>query len=139
MIDLYTAATPNGWKVSIALEEMGIPYEVKALRLDKLEQKEESFLRINPNGRIPAIVDRDAGDFAVFDSTVILEYIEDAYPTPALLPRDAKLRASVFALGAAWRETQPTDAAPGTPPAAATVAVLESVPVADAIIVAVTV
>ena len=65
MIDLYTAATPNGWKASIALEELAMPYQVKALRLDQLEQKQEAFLRINPNGRIPAIVDRDAGDFAV--------------------------------------------------------------------------
>lgn len=59
MIDLYTAATPNGHKVSIALEEMGLPYRVHALSFDKKEQKAPEFLRINPNGRIPAIVDRD--------------------------------------------------------------------------------
>ena len=65
MIDLFTAATPNGWKVSIALEEMELPYTLRPLTLSKLEQKEEWFLKINPNGRIPAIIDKD-NDFAVF-------------------------------------------------------------------------
>ena len=93
MIDLYTAATPNGWKASIALEELALPYTVKALRLDQLEQKQESFLRINPNGRIPAIVDRDAGDFAVFESGAILLYL--AEKTGKLIPADAKGRSVV--------------------------------------------
>ncbi|HEX9772090.1 MAG TPA: glutathione S-transferase N-terminal domain-containing protein, partial [Steroidobacteraceae bacterium] len=66
MIDLYTAATPNGHKVSIALEELGLPYTVQHLDLARLDQKQPDFLRINPNGRIPAIVDRDYDDFAVF-------------------------------------------------------------------------
>ena len=57
MIDLYTAATPNGHKASIALEELALPYEVHPINLAKLEQKEPAFLRINPNGRIPAIVE----------------------------------------------------------------------------------
>ena len=90
MIDLYTAPTPNGWKASIMLEEIGLPYEVHAVRLDQLEQKSESFLRINPNGRIPAIVDRDAGDFAVFESGAILLYL--AEKTGKLLPSDPKGR-----------------------------------------------
>ena len=90
MIDLYTAATPNGWKVSIMLEEIGLPYEVKQVHLDKLEQKEDWFLRINPNGRIPAIVDRDAGDFAVFESGAILVYL--AEKTGQLLPADPQAR-----------------------------------------------
>jgi GST-like protein len=90
MIDLYTAATPNGWQASIALEELALPYEVKALQLQKLEQKEDAFLRINPNGRIPAIVDRDAGDFAVFESGAILLYL--AEKTGRLLPKDTKGR-----------------------------------------------
>ena len=90
MIDLYTAETPNGWKASIMLEEVGLPYTVKALRLDKLEQKQESFLRINPNGRIPAIVDRDEGDFPVFESGAILLYL--AEKTGKLLPADRKGR-----------------------------------------------
>ena len=94
MIDLYTAATPNGWKASIALEELAMPYQVKALRLDQLEQKQESFLRINPNGRIPAIVDRDAGDFAVFESGAILIYL--AEKTGKLLPTDRRRRSEVM-------------------------------------------
>jgi len=93
MIDLYTAATPNGWKASIALEELAMPYQVRALRLDQLEQKQEAFLRINPNGRIPAIVDRDAGDFAVFESGAILLYL--AEKAGKLIPADAKGRSRV--------------------------------------------
>jgi GST-like protein len=93
MIDLYTAPTPNGWKASIALEEMAIPYETKIVRLDKLDQKQEPFLRINPNGRIPAIVDRDAGDFPVFESGAILLYL--AEKSGKFLPSDAKGRSRV--------------------------------------------
>ncbi|MBU6472356.1 MAG: glutathione S-transferase N-terminal domain-containing protein, partial [Alphaproteobacteria bacterium] len=77
MIDLYTSETPNGWKVSIALEEMGLPYEVHAIALSKNEQKQDWYLKINPNGRIPAIVDRDAGNFAVFESGAILVYLAE--------------------------------------------------------------
>ena len=51
MIDLYTASTPNGWKVSITLEELSIPYKVKEIDLIKGDQKKKSFLKINPNGR----------------------------------------------------------------------------------------
>ena len=90
MIDLYTAPTPNGWKASIMLEELALPYTVKPLDLGELEQKQEPFLRINPNGRIPAIVDRDAGDFAVFESGAILLYL--AEKTGRLLPSGAKGR-----------------------------------------------
>lgn len=91
MIDLYTAATPNGHKVSIALEEMGLPYQVHALSFDKKEQKTPEFLRINPNGRIPAIVD---DGFAVFESGAILIYL--AEKTGKLLPRDVKGRSLVI-------------------------------------------
>ncbi len=94
MIDLYTAETPNGWKASIMLEELELPYTVKALRLDQLEQKQEGFLRINPNGRIPAIVDRDEGDFAVFESGAILIYL--AEKTGRLLPTERKGRSRVI-------------------------------------------
>ncbi len=90
MIDLYTAPTPNGWKASIMLEEVGLPYTLKALNLGKLEQKEEWFLKINPNGRIPAIVDRDNDDFAVFESGAILLYL--AEKTGQLLPTEPKAR-----------------------------------------------
>ncbi len=57
-IVLYTSGTPNGQKASIALEELGLPYEVKSIQISKNVQKEDWFLRINPNGRIPAILDR---------------------------------------------------------------------------------
>jgi len=90
MIELFTAATPNGWKVSIALEEMGLPYTTRLISLGKLEQKEEWFLKINPNGRIPAIVDHDDGDFAVFESGAILIYLADK--TGKLLPKEPKAR-----------------------------------------------
>ena len=94
MIDLYTAATPNGWKASIMLEEVGLPYEVKPIRLDREEQKQDWFLKINPNGRIPAIVDRDEGDFGVFESGAILIYL--AEKTGRLLPADLRGRSSVL-------------------------------------------
>ncbi len=90
MIDLYTAATPNGHKVSIALEELQLPYSVHALSFDKGEQKAPAYLRINPNGRIPAIVDRSNDDFAVFESGAILIYLAEL--TGKLLPQDLKGR-----------------------------------------------
>lgn len=90
VIDLYTAATPNGHKVSIALEELGLPYDMHVLDFDKKEQKAPAFLRINPNGRIPAIVDRDNDDFAVFESGAILLYL--AEKAGKLLPADPKQR-----------------------------------------------
>jgi GST-like protein len=88
MIDLYTSATPNGWKASVTLEEMEIPYETHAVELSSQQQKQDWFLKINPNGRIPAIVDRDAGDFAVFESGAIMLYL--AEKTGKLMPSDAK-------------------------------------------------
>jgi GST-like protein len=94
MIELFTAATPNGWKISIALEEMGLPYTVRALSLSKLEQKEAWFLEINPNGRIPAIIDHDNGDFAVFESGAILIYL--AEKSGKLLPLEPKARSRVL-------------------------------------------
>ena len=77
MIELYTAATPNGHKVSIMLEELGLPYEVRAIRLADNEQKEPWYTGLNPNGRIPTIVDRDNGDFTVFESGAILIYLAE--------------------------------------------------------------
>lgn len=94
MIDLYTAATPNGHKVSIALEEMALPYEVHALSLTRGDQKQPEFLAINPNGRIPAIVDRDVGDLAVFESGAILIYL--AEKTGKFLPADVRARSRVI-------------------------------------------
>ena len=72
MIDLYTAATPNGKKISIMLEEIELPYKVHHLKLDQLEQKEDWYLKLNPNGRIPTIVDHDNDRFVVFESGAIL-------------------------------------------------------------------
>jgi GST-like protein len=94
MIDLYTAATPNGWKISIALEELGLPYTVHPLAFSKQEQKQEWFLKINPNGRIPAIVDRSNDDFALFESGAILIYL--AEQTGRLMPNDVKGRSRVI-------------------------------------------
>ncbi|MCY1524614.1 Disulfide-bond oxidoreductase YfcG [compost metagenome] len=94
MIDLYTAATPNGHKASIALEELELPYTVHALSFDRKEQKTPAFLKINPNGRIPAIVDRDNDDFAVFESGAILIYLAEL--TGKLLPQDVKGRSRVM-------------------------------------------
>ena len=90
MIELLTAPTPNGWKVSIMLEEVGLPYQVRAIALGELEQKQDWFLKINPNGRIPAIVDHDAGGFPVFESGAILIYL--AEKTGRLLPQDGQGR-----------------------------------------------
>ncbi|MDT8990073.1 glutathione S-transferase N-terminal domain-containing protein [Curvibacter sp. APW13] len=94
MIDLYTAATPNGHKISIALEELALPYTLRVLNLSAQEQKEPWFLAINPNGRIPAIVDRDAGDLAVFESGAILIYL--AEKTGRLMPTDVVGRTRVI-------------------------------------------
>jgi glutathione S-transferase len=94
MIDLYTSATPNGWKASITLEELGLPYEVHAIDLSSGDQKKPDFLRINPNGRIPAIVDRDHGDLAVFESGAIMIHL--AEKTGKLLPSDRRGRAQVI-------------------------------------------
>jgi glutathione S-transferase len=87
VIDLYTAPTPNGWKASIALEELGLPYQVHPIDLGELVQKQDWYLAINPNGRIPALVDREADGLAVFESGAILLYL--AEKTGKLLPGDA--------------------------------------------------
>jgi len=94
MIDLYTASTPNGWKVSVALEEMSLPYRVHAIDLMKGQQKESDFLKLCPNGRIPAIVDRDNDDFAIFETGAIMIYL--AEKTEKFLPSDDKKRSQVM-------------------------------------------
>ena len=94
MISLYTAPTPNGWKASVALEELGLPYQVHAIDLLSGAQRAPDYLAINPNGRIPAIVDHEAYDFAVFESGAILIYL--AEKTGQLMPSDAKGRSRVL-------------------------------------------
>jgi len=94
MIDLYTAATPNGRKVSIMLEEVGVPYDVIHIKLHKLEQRNPDYLKLNPNGRIPTIVDHDEDDFVVFESGAILIYL--AEKSGKLLPADKKGRSLVI-------------------------------------------
>ena len=94
MLELFTAATPNGYKISIALEELGLPYQLRLIDLKKNEQKQPWFLAINPNGRIPAIVDHDNDDFAVFESGAILIYL--AEKTGKLLPREPKARSQTL-------------------------------------------
>src|SRR3954468_505224 len=94
MIDLYTAATPNGHKVSITLEELGMPYQLHVIDLSSGAQKEPWFLAINPNGRIPAMVDRGNGDFAVFESGAMMLYLAER--AGRLIAADEKSRSLVI-------------------------------------------
>lgn len=94
MIELYTAATPNGWKVSVALEEMLIDYQVHTIDLMSSEQKSESFLKICPNGRIPAIVDRSNDGFSIFETGAIMIYL--AEKSGMYLPTEQKERSQVL-------------------------------------------
>jgi GST-like protein len=95
MIDFYTFTTPNGRKVSIALEELGLPYTTKVVDLTKGEQHKPEFLAINPNNKIPAIVDHDVpGGLKVFESGAILAYL--AEKTGRLMPSDPVRKAEVM-------------------------------------------
>ncbi|KAJ1963285.1 Glutathione S-transferase 2 [Dispira parvispora] len=90
-LTLYTAATPNGWKIAIALEELGIPYKTYLVNLFDNEQKQPWFLKINPNGRVPAITDHKHGDFNVFESGAILHWLVENYDSGhKLWPQDSK-------------------------------------------------
>ena len=90
MIDLYSSATPNGHKASVMLEELGVKYNLIPINLSTAEQKQPSFLAMNPNGRIPVIVDRDNDDFVVFESGAILVYLGEKFGK--FYPEDPKLR-----------------------------------------------
>ncbi|KAI8824898.1 glutathione S-transferase [Fimicolochytrium jonesii] len=96
-ITLYTFGTPNGQKASIALEELGIDYKTVEVDIRKNTQKEEWFLKINPNGRIPAIVDHTRGDFPVFETGAILLYLAEHHdPNHILAPTDANKRSEAI-------------------------------------------
>lgn len=94
MIDLYTAPTPNGHKVSILLEELGAAYRVIPVDISRGEQFRPDYVRLNPNARIPTIVDRDADDFAVFESGAILVYLAEKFGR--FLPGDVRGRSGVL-------------------------------------------
>ena len=93
MIDLYTWTTPNGRKVSIALEELGLPYRAHAIDITKDEQFQPDFLKISPNNRIPAIVDDETG-IHLMESGAILIYLAER--TGRLMPRDGHDRYRVI-------------------------------------------
>src|ERR1700737_5485933 len=93
VIDLYTWATPNGRKASIMLEELGLPYPVHAVDISKDEQFKPEFLKISPNNRIPAIVDRDTG-ISLMESAALMIYLADK--TGKLLPREGDPRYRVL-------------------------------------------
>ena len=94
MIELYTSPTPNGYKASVTLEELELPYNVHAIDLQAGDQKKPEFLAMNPNGRIPAIIDRDFDDLPVFESGAIMIHLADK--AGKLLPTEAKARARVL-------------------------------------------
>ena len=98
MIDLYYWPTPNGWKISIMLEECGLPYTMVQVNIGKGEQFQPDFLAISPNNRMPAIVDHappGAGDpLAIFESGAILQYL--AEKTGRFMPSDLRGRFSVL-------------------------------------------
>ena len=86
-IHLYTASTMNGWKPVIFLEEAGVEYDLTYIDFSKNEQKDPEYMELNPNGRIPTIVDRSNNNFAVFESGAILWYLAEKYGK--FLPEDA--------------------------------------------------
>ena len=94
MIDLYTWTTPNGYKASIALEELELDYRAHPVDITAGQQKQADYLAINPNGKIPAIIDRDNHGFAVFESGAILVYLAEL--TGKLLPTSRRQRSLVL-------------------------------------------
>ncbi len=93
-IHLYTASTMNGWKPTIFLEEAGVDYELTFIDFAKKEQKSDWYVALNPNGRIPTIVDRGNDDFTVFESGAILWYLAEKYGV--FLSKDPKLRSETL-------------------------------------------
>ncbi|MCF6317858.1 MAG: glutathione S-transferase N-terminal domain-containing protein [Proteobacteria bacterium] len=93
MIQLYTAATPNGWKISVLLEELGVDYKLHAVDFSSNQQKSEAYTALNPNGRIPTIVDPENDDFVVFESGAIMLYLAEKYGM--FIPKDRNGRSRV--------------------------------------------
>ncbi|TXH03331.1 MAG: glutathione S-transferase [Nevskiaceae bacterium] len=93
MYTLYTAPTPNGHKASIMLEELGVPYRVQPVNIGTGEQKRPEYVTLNPNGRIPTLVDHGNADFAIFESGAILLYLAEKHGR--LIPMDARGRSTV--------------------------------------------
>ncbi len=94
MFELLTSETPNGWKVAILLEELGVPYKVTPISLTNRVQKEDWYVALNPNGRIPTLIDHDDGDFAVFESGAIMVYLAERFDR--FIPADRKGRSTVM-------------------------------------------
>ena len=94
MIELYTSPTPNGYKISVALEELEIPYNVHVVNLQSGDQKKPEFLELDPNGRIPVIVDTDNDNLSIMESGAQLIYL--AEKVGKLLPTEAKARSKVI-------------------------------------------
>jgi GST-like protein len=94
MLELLTSETPNGWKASILLEELGVPYQVTPISLTDRVQRQDWYVALNPNGRIPTLVDHDAGDFAIFESGAILLYLAEKFGH--FIPADPQDRSRVI-------------------------------------------
>tara|TARA_B100000700_G_scaffold90076_1_gene101629 strand:- start:609 stop:1295 length:687 start_codon:yes stop_codon:yes gene_type:complete len=94
MIELYTSPTPNGYKTSVTLEELEIPYNVHVVNLMSGDQRKPEFLKLNPNGRIPVIVDTDNDNLAIMESGAQLIYL--AEKAGKLLPTETNARSKVI-------------------------------------------
>ena len=94
MIELYTSPTPNGYKISVALEELEIPYNVHVVNLQAGDQKKPEFLAMNPNGRIPVIVDIENNNLSIMESGAQLIYL--AEKAGKLLPTETIARSKVI-------------------------------------------
>lgn len=99
-IEVYYAPTPNGWKITIFMEESGIPYVIIPINLSAGDQFKPSFLKISPNNRMPVIVDHNTADgepICVFESGAIMAYLGDRYPSAErFFPQDRRKRTSVL-------------------------------------------
>jgi glutathione S-transferase len=97
LIFYYGSGSPYAWKVWLALEHKRIPYEFRLLSFDQGDTRSPDYLAVNPRGKVPAVVD---DGFALWESGPILEYLEERYPEPPLLPREPRARATARRLAA---------------------------------------